>query len=68
MRRSIPEGPLVAVHHPAMVIGRKPLGGDWRAFEEYYQRDTLWPPESLARHQALLPLIKAYRASLRSDA
>jgi len=37
------------------------------AFEEYYQRDTLWPPESLARHQALLPLIKAYRASLRGD-
>jgi len=30
MRRSIPEGPLVAAHHPAMVIGRKPLGGDWR--------------------------------------
>jgi hypothetical protein len=37
---------------------------DSPAFVEYYERDTLWPPESLARRQALLPLIKAYRASL----
>jgi hypothetical protein len=37
------------------------------AFVEYYERDTLWPPESLARRQALLPLIEAYQASLRSD-
>jgi hypothetical protein len=38
------------------------------AFEEYYEREKLWPPESLARRQALLPLIEAYQASLRSDA
>jgi hypothetical protein len=37
------------------------------AFEEYYEREKLWPPESLARRQALLPLIEAYQASLRSD-
>lgn len=36
-------------------------------FEEYYQRDTVWSPQSLARFQALLPLIKAYRALLRTD-
>ncbi|MBK8254494.1 MAG: GFA family protein [Polyangiaceae bacterium] len=35
------------------------------AFEEYYKRETLWPQESLARMQNLLPLIKAYQASRR---
>jgi hypothetical protein len=34
------------------------------ALEEYYEREKLWPPESLARCQALLPLIEAYQASL----
>jgi hypothetical protein len=34
------------------------------AFEEYYDREKLWPPESLARREALLPLIEAYQASL----
>jgi hypothetical protein len=34
------------------------------AFEEYYEREKLWPPESLARREALLPLIEAYQASL----
>ena len=29
---------------------------------EYYERETLWPPESLARRRAILPLISAYRA------
>ena len=33
------------------------------AFAEYYERDTLWPRESLARRQAILPLIEAYQAS-----
>ena len=33
------------------------------AFEEYYERDALWPPESLARRESLLPLIAAYQAS-----
>jgi hypothetical protein len=37
------------------------------AFEEYYERETLWPPQSLARRQVLLPLIEAYQASLASD-
>lgn len=32
------------------------------AFEEYYDRDALWPSESLARRQALLPQIEAYLA------
>lgn len=30
---------------------------------EYYDRESLWPPESLARRRALLPKIEAYRAS-----
>jgi hypothetical protein len=33
------------------------------AFEEYYDRDELWPKESLVRRQALLPQIEAYQAS-----
>jgi hypothetical protein len=35
------------------------------AFAEYYEREKLWPAESLARRQVLLPLIEAYQASLR---
>lgn len=35
------------------------------AFEAYYDRDALWPPESLARRQALVPRIEAYQASLK---
>lgn len=38
------------------------------AFEEYYERETLWPPQSLARRQAVLPLIEAYQASLTRHA
>lgn len=34
-------------------------------FEEYYEREKLWPAESLARREAMLPLIQAYQASLR---
>ena len=30
---------------------------------EYYDRDEHWPKESLARRQAILPLIEAYRAA-----
>jgi hypothetical protein len=37
-------------------------------FEEYYEREKLWPAQSLARRQALLPLIEAYQASLASHA
>jgi hypothetical protein len=36
------------------------------AFTGYYDRDKLWPHESLARRQALLPLIEAYQASRKS--
>jgi hypothetical protein len=36
------------------------------AFAEYYERESLWPAESLKRRQAILPLIEAYQASLRS--
>jgi hypothetical protein len=31
---------------------------------EYYDRRTFWPPDSLARHSAMAPKIKAYQASL----
>ncbi|HEY2808500.1 MAG TPA: GFA family protein [Steroidobacteraceae bacterium] len=30
---------------------------------EYYDREQYWRPESIARRQAILPLIKAYHAS-----
>ena len=32
------------------------------AVPEYYDRDTCWPADSLARRQALLPQIEAYQA------
>ena len=38
------------------------------AVPEYYDRDKYWPAESLARRQAMLPLIEAYRASKRRGA
>jgi hypothetical protein len=34
------------------------------AVPEYYDRDTFWPPDSLARRQAILPLIEACQATL----
>jgi hypothetical protein len=42
------------------------LAADVPAVPEYYERDSYWPPESLARHLAISPRIKAYRASLRT--
>ncbi|MBI3369948.1 MAG: GFA family protein [Burkholderiales bacterium] len=42
------------------------LGPGVPALPEYYDREQLWPAESLARRQALLPRIEAYRASLPS--
>lgn len=38
------------------------LADDVPAYPEYYDRDTLWPPDSLARREALLPQIQAYQA------
>ena len=38
------------------------------AFEEYYERESLWPADSLERRKAVLPLIEAYQAALRGDA
>ena len=32
-------------------------------FAEYYEREALWPAESLARRQAILPQIEAYRSA-----
>jgi len=37
------------------------------AFEAYYERESLWPPASLARRAAILPLIEAWKASQRGD-
>jgi hypothetical protein len=42
------------------------LADDTLAFAEYYERETLWPPQSLARRRAILPSIEAYQASLRA--
>jgi hypothetical protein len=36
------------------------------AFAEYYEREQLWPAESLTRRQAILPLIEAWQASRSS--
>jgi len=33
------------------------------AFPEYYDRDVIWPRDSLARREALLPQIEAWKAS-----
>lgn len=38
------------------------------AVPEYYDREQYWPPESLARRRALLPIIEAYQASRRDRA
>ena len=38
------------------------LARDVPAFVEYYDRDEIWPQESLARREALLPQIEAYQA------
>lgn len=35
------------------------------AVPRYYEREQHWPPESLARRQAILPAIAAHQASLR---
>lgn len=35
---------------------------------EYYEREQLWPPESLARRERILPAIAAYQASLTKKA
>ncbi|WP_425258444.1 GFA family protein [Rubrivivax sp. RP6-9] len=37
------------------------------AFDEYYEREALWPASSLERRRTVLPLIEAYQATLRSD-
>ena len=41
------------------------LSPDIPAVPEYYDRDKHWPADSLARRQALLPKIEAYKASLQ---
>jgi hypothetical protein len=38
------------------------------AFQEYYERESLWPLASLERRKVLLPQIEAYQAAQRSDA
>jgi hypothetical protein len=38
------------------------LGSDTPAVPQYYDRDSYWPAESLARRKALLPAIEAYQA------
>ena len=39
------------------------LPADTPAFAEYHEREQLWPAQSLARRQAILPLIEACQAS-----
>lgn len=44
------------------------LSGGAPAVPEYYDREEFWPPDSLRRREALLPAIRAYRATLESGA
>ena len=44
------------------------LGTDVPTFPEYYDREAIWPKESLARREALAPLIQAYQANQRGAA
>jgi hypothetical protein len=39
------------------------LPADAPAVPEYYEVERYWPPESLARREAFLPRLRAYRAS-----
>lgn len=39
------------------------LGSDTHSVPEYYDRDTYWTAEALARRKALLPAIEAYQAT-----
>ncbi|ARN22195.1 GFA family protein [Piscinibacter gummiphilus] len=39
------------------------LSNDAPAVPEYYDRNVFWPPSSLARRSAILPLIEAYKRS-----
>ena len=41
------------------------LTADVPAFEEYYEREKLWPEASLARRQAMLHQLQAHHASRR---
>jgi hypothetical protein len=38
------------------------------AVAEYYEREKYWSPQSLARRQALQPLVEAYQAAKNSEA
>jgi hypothetical protein len=38
------------------------------AVAEYYEREHFWPPDSLARREAILPLIEAYQAAKAQEA
>ena len=37
------------------------------AVPEYYDRTQYWPPESLARRNAILPAIEAYQVALKAS-
>ena len=41
------------------------IPSDTPSVPEYYEREKLWPAESLARRQAILPQIEAHQATLR---
>lgn len=43
-----------------------PLPAGVPAVPEFYERESYWPPDSLARRLLLMPRIEAYRASLRT--
>ena len=44
------------------------LPGGTPSFAEYYDRQSVWRADALARRQAVLPQIEAYQAALRGNA
>lgn len=43
------------------------LPPDTPAVAEYYDREKFWPPDSLARFEVILPLIKTHRDQLKKS-
>ena len=57
-------GPLIRFVRVGTLDNPDLLPPDTPAVSEYYDRVQYWPPESLARREALLPQIEAYKKQL----
>ena len=50
---------------PSLFLSSRVLPPGAAAVEEYYEREQVWPAQSLARRQKLLPAIEAWQATLK---